>query len=97
MALIKMIDTAHELKEEFISFDRDYFSMKACENIVNYYNILEENIVLDIIELCCKFNETDYETLKDEYDIDDNDNALKYLQDRTYAVDLGDTVLYMVF
>jgi len=69
MALVKTFN-ASELKEEFRQFNRDYFSYEACEAIIEFFEETDcgKNTELDIIGLCCDFNEETPEYIQDEYD-----------------------------
>ena len=68
--LVKQIMTAADLKEEFIKFNRDYFSYEACEEIVNLFDELEKVVELDVIGLCCEFSEETPEDIAEAYGIE---------------------------
>lgn len=61
MALVKTINTVGELQQEFASYNRDYYSYEAYEQIFDWYEEgYDENgndIELDVIAICCAFNE----------------------------------------
>jgi hypothetical protein len=65
--LVKKIMTAEDLKEEFIKFDRDYYSLEACQRIIEYFDEWEEPTELDIIALCCEFTEASAEEICKDY------------------------------
>lgn len=58
MGLIKRINTVYELKKEFEKFNRDYYTLKAYETILEYYGDFGEDIELDVIDIASKFDET---------------------------------------
>ena len=106
MALVKTF-TANDLKEEFKAWDRDYYSYNACEELINLFEDCDcgNNTELDIIALCCDFNEEDWEYIKDEYSnhddlsecetIEEFIDALNYY---TWAVQTTDNqILYQCF
>ena len=68
MALVKTFE-AHDLKEEFRAWNRDYFSYNACKEIINLFEECDcgNNTELDIVALCCDFNEEEWNYIKEEY------------------------------
>jgi hypothetical protein len=102
--LYNSINTANQLKKEFIDFNRDYYSYEACEAIIDYFDELGENVELDIIGLCGDFNEDTIDEIIMHYDIDikeeenKEEEVMNYLQDNTWAVKTtDDEILYIVF
>lgn len=49
--------TAYDLKEAFIEANRDYYTLKGLEALLNYYDEIDENIELDVIAICCDCTE----------------------------------------
>lgn len=45
------------LKTAFRNANRDYFSYAACEQIINLYDDIGEEALLDVVELCGEFTE----------------------------------------
>jgi hypothetical protein len=102
--LYNSIITARELKQEFIAYNRDYYSYEACEAIVDYFYELDVNVELDIIGLCGDFNEDTLDEIIMHYniEIEDEENkeeeVMAYLQYNTWAVKtVDDKILYVVF
>jgi hypothetical protein len=102
--LYNSINTANQLKQEFISYNRDYYSYEACEAIVDYFYELDVNVELDIIGLCGDFNEDTLDEIINNYFIDikeeeyKEEEVMNYLQDNTWAVKTTDNkILYIVF
>lgn len=109
MALIKTFE-AYDLKGEFIKADRDYFSLQACNELIDLFDQCG-NVEIDIIGICCDFSEEDADYIIDNYsniekiaacrdedgDVDINAlmDALNYY---TYAVQTFDNnILYQTF
>lgn len=57
---------AYDLKREFEKWDRDYFSIEACERIIELFE--DENWELDVIGLCCDFTEYTPDELMNDYE-----------------------------
>ena len=106
MALVKTFD-ANDLKEEFRAYNRDYYSYEACEAIIQLFDDCGcgTNTELDIIALCCDFNEETEEYIKDNYSnieeiaeaetIEELLDALSYY---TWAIETTDgMILYQCF
>ena len=49
---MKLTLTALNLKETFVNWDRDYYSVEGLEAILNYYDEIDENMELDVIGIC---------------------------------------------
>ena len=64
MALVKTFN-ANDLKEEFKAWGRDYYSYAACEAIIDLFEECDcdKNTELDIVGLCCVFNEEAWEDI----------------------------------
>jgi hypothetical protein len=102
--LYNSINTAEQLQREFISYDRNYYSIEACEAILDYFDSIDENVELDIIGLCGDFNEDTLDEIIVHYDIDikeeenKEEEVMAYLQDNTWAVKTtDDEILHIVF
>ncbi len=69
---------AYDLKREFEKWDRDYFSIEACERIIELFE--ETQFELDIIALCCDFTEYTPDELMSDYEnsIGSEDALLAY-------------------
>jgi hypothetical protein len=106
------IDSASELRDYFIAYNRDNYSYQGYQEILDYYSELEQDIELDVIAICCDWNELDINDVIEEYSIDlteitDDEGeidvneklelVLEYLNDRTYAIDIGNSILFLVF
>ena len=111
MALVITIDNAYELKKRFEAANRDYFTIEACEELIELFNMDGENAELDIIAICCDFTEETPEYIIDNYDNieeiaeargEDGEIDMEKLMDalnyHTYAANLGNGyILYQNF
>ena len=104
MALVKTFD-AYDLKEEFKAWGRDYFSYTACEELIALFDECGNNTEIDIIGLCCDFNEESEEYIKSDYsnieeiaEAETTDELLDALNYYTWAVKTEDgMILYQNF
>ena len=73
------IQTEYELKEQFKLFNRDYYSLEAYEAMLDMFDD-SELTELDVIAICCEFNEqSPYDYLIEYSSFDDN--ALSEMDD----------------
>jgi hypothetical protein len=96
------VNTARELRQKFIDCDRDYYTLKACELMLEYFE--NEIVELDVIALCGFFSENTLDEIIDIYkiEIEDEENKLKEvlecLNNNTWASEtLNNTILYTSF
>lgn len=86
-------------KDEFRKADRlENFSYEGLSALYDYLTELEEEtgepMELDVIALCCEFNEEPLEEVLDNYNLE----SLEELHDNTLVVAVfGDVVLYQNF
>ena len=67
MALVITINDAYELKRRFVEANRDYFSIVACEALIEEFETYGENVELDIVGICCDYTEADPEDIYNDY------------------------------
>ena len=109
MALVKTF-TNYELQTEFAKLDRDYFSLEGYQALLELFDEFENNTELDVIAICCEFNEMLPDDIISEYEnIDmindsktsdgiDTNALLDALNYYTYAVLLDNgNILYQAF
>ena len=106
MSLVKELDK-YDLQEEFRGFDRDYFSLEGYQAILDFFEETDagHNTDLDVIAICCDFNESTPEDIKEEYsnidsiaDAIDNDDLLDALNYYTWCIPLDNgNILYLNF
>lgn len=98
----------HDFIEAFRAYDRmDNFSFEALDLLFSYFEEYEEStgqeIELDIIAICCDYNESDVDDIIANYSIDvedlDDDEKIDavrdYLNDNTTLV--GETATGFVY
>lgn len=96
--LYKTIDTASQLRNEFISYNRDNYTYEAYGAIIEYFEELEDKTELDVIAICCDFIESDKDTIISDYDIDEDESVEDFLSNNTWAAKtISDHWLYRVF
>lgn len=77
--LVKRIETASDLAEEFKAMGREsYFSYEGYEALVDMFNEYMGDVDLDVIAICCDYDEYDPAYVADTYRWTYND--LPYLE-----------------
>ena len=113
MAIVQSINNVYQFREAFRLAGRmDQFSYEGFEVLFDYLDNLSEDtgepIELDVIALCCEYNEGSIEEIIDNYDIDVSDadgdeDEIKtiveeYLQDNTSVCgQVSDGFIYAAF
>ena len=106
--LVKTILDEYDLREEFRSMNRDYYSLDGYKALIELFDECDYGTPteLDVIAICCDFSEEDADYIIDSYFSDDKeelfdedgkldrDALLDKMNYYTYAIDLGDTILY---
>lgn len=55
--MIKRLNV-YDMKDEFVKMNRDYYSFSGLEALLEFYNeIIDENMELDCIAICCECTE----------------------------------------
>ena len=85
-----------DFQDAFRDMNRaDNFSYEALELLYNMFEELDEDMELDVIAICCDYNEDDWESIADNYGIDledceDEDEKKEavetHLNDNTFLV-----------
>ena len=101
---MKMTIDAGMMKETFQNWDRDYYTLEACEALIEFYDEIDENTEFDVVGICCDWNEygdtlcltwkdfiNDYEYLLDVETWKD-ENALDEYDEDLYIEDLIEVV-----
>lgn len=88
--------TLSRFREEFARMGRaDQFSYEALAFIFDYLEDSAEDVILDVIEICCEFSETPAREIAKEHDIDISECqdeqdivgiVLEYLDQRTHVI-----------
>lgn len=82
---MKMTIDAGIMRDMFRAYDRDYYTLEACEALIEWYDEVSPNVEFDVIGVCCDWSEYgktpcltwedflfDYGYLLDEADSDDD-------------------------
>jgi len=105
---MKQTINLYQFRDAFRNMDRaNNFSYEALELLFNMFEELDENMELDVIAICCEYNENDWQTIAKEYDIDledceDDDEkkeAVKeHLEENTFLVgETNEGFVYQAF
>jgi hypothetical protein len=105
---MKTTVSKHDFIDAFRAYDRlDNFSFEALDLLFAYFEEYEESageeIELDVVAICCEYNESDADDIIADYRIDvegmDDDEKIdavrEYLQDNTQLV--GETASGFVY
>ena len=111
MALVKTLDK-YDLQREFAKVDRDYYSLEGYEAILELFEETDngQNTDLDVVAICCEFNEStpadiigEYDNIEEiancqEGDEINTESLLDALNYYTWAIDLDNgNILYINF
>ena len=90
---MKKTINVYDMKDEFIKMNRDYYSFSGLEALLEYYNMINENMELDCVGICgdCTeygeeaafslsdlINDYGYEYTVEEYKQDNNIEGSEY-------------------
>jgi len=85
---MKQTISQSDFHEAFIRMDRkENFSWEARELLFDYFEEVDENMELDVIEICCEYYENDIDTIISENDLEsdvenmDDDEKLEFVRD----------------
>ena len=97
--MYKTIDTARELRKEFIDYNRDYYSYEGYEAMLRYFDeVYPEGFELDIIAICCDFTEATEQQIRDNYNLNEEENVEDFLGDNTwYQETIEGSYIYISF
>jgi hypothetical protein len=95
----------HDFREAFRNYGRsNNFSYDGLEILFDGLEQYEEDtgtpVELDVIALCCDYNEADLDEINQDYqqEFADLDEAMEWLQDQTWIVGYtAETVIYQTF
>jgi hypothetical protein len=98
------IDNVSEFRNQFVAYNRDNFTHEAYELLYEYFEDCDPDMVLDVISICCDYNESDAQTIAADYNIveangmDEDDTrqvVRQYLDHNTTVV--GETATGFVY
>lgn len=55
--MVDVFTNGYELKERFRAWDRDYYSVSGYEAVLKYYDSIDPNMEIDVIAICCEWDE----------------------------------------
>jgi hypothetical protein len=89
----------HSFREAFKMMDRqNQFSYDGLEVLFDYLDDCEQDVELDVIAICCDFEEVTFEDMRGTEDLDDDaseEDILEYLESVTTIVGTtDDSVIY---
>lgn len=89
----------HSFREAFKMMDRgNQFSYDGLEVLFDYLDDFEPDVELDVIAICCDFEEVTFEDMRGTEDLDDDateEDILEYLESVTTVVGTtDDSVIY---
>ena len=67
------IDNASEFRNQFIAYNRDYFTCQGYELLFDYFEDCDPDMVLDVIAICCEYTEDTVADIARNYSIDLSD------------------------
>jgi len=82
--------TVDDFRQDFVNYNRNYYSYEAYQAMFDYYNDIDENMELDVIAICGEWTEYDKDELMSDYGngFDDFERTLDYLHSRTLVFEL---------
>lgn len=107
--LVKTIYDAATLQNEFISMNRDYFSYEGYKALIELFEECSpQHVELDVIAICCEFNEATPEDIANDYSNifeydpelteDLNEQVIDFINYHSWGVELSNgKILYQSF
>lgn len=103
MAIIQTVQKS-DFRDAFIRMDRkENFSYEGLGMLFDYLDECSEgaDIELDVIAICCEYNELDLETINQDYqqEFESIEDAEEWLQEETSVIGATsqDTIVFAVF
>ena len=107
MAIIQEVNL-YQFRDAFVRAGRrESFSYEGLEHLFNYMEEYGTNYILDVIELCCNYNESSYDQIAADFNVDlpdceDDEEELEYvrqyLEENTAIVaEFNGTFIYQQF
>lgn len=98
----------NDFRQAFRNYDRqDDFSYEGLEMLFDFFEESDPEMELDVIAICCDFNELSWESVASDYsiefddDLDDDEKkeiVREYLQDNTFLVgETNEGFVYQAF
>lgn len=94
--MVQTINSAYALQEIFKNWNRDYYTIEACETILEFYDSIDENMELDVIGICGEWTEYTAEDLYNDYGnycyLYDEEEQLQMVENEEYE-ELAEDIL----
>ena len=89
----------HDFRQAFSNMDRgSQFSYEGLELIYDYLEECSPDFDLDVIAICCDFEEMTPEEVMSAYSLDENEDVLEFLSMNTSVVgETFDTIIFQSF
>ena len=55
--MVDKLQSGWDLKERFLAWDKDYYSLTGYEALLEFYDDIDENMELDVVGICCEWDE----------------------------------------
>lgn len=65
--MVQTINSAYALQKIFKDWNRDYYTIEAYETILEFYDSIDTNRELDVVEICGEWTEYTAENLYNDY------------------------------
>ena len=96
-----MIQTVYfdDFRQAFQNMDRgEQFSYDALELIYEYLEECDPDMELDVIAICCDFEEMTPEEVAKAYDLDEDEDVMEFLNMNTSVCgETSDTIVFQSF
>ena len=94
--IIQTIATASQFRNAFEACGRgDQFSYDALNMLFEYFDDAGEQIDLDVISICCDFQESTADEVREQYDVDADVSLSDFLSDNTLLIGYTDSDTYV--
>jgi hypothetical protein len=99
---MKTTVTLNDFRNAFDAIRPNNFSYEGLEQLFNYFESYEddtgEQIELDVIAICCEYEETTYEDVAKAYNLDEHEDVLEFLAMNTSVVGhTDDSIVFQSF
>ena len=88
----------YDLQIEFEKCNKDFYSLDGYQAMIDLFSETDSDFELDVIALCCDFEEEDEEYIRGTYNIEEDEDLMEYLNYHTYATELDNgNIFYQNF
>ena len=94
--IIQTIATVHQFRDAFEACGRgNQFSYDALNMLFEYFDDCGEQVELDPIAICCEFQESTADEVRDQYNVPADVSLSDYLHDHTLLIGYTDSDTYV--